>query len=804
MGTDDDREREDVPGEGLRRPADPVARQVEDAARADWRLFRQTADTVAMTVWLTDAQGRCTFVNEYCRQFFQVPGEVMTGTGWRAVLHPDDADEYLREFDRATAEQRAFRAVARVRRADGQWRWIETSTVARFDEAGTFLGLTGSNADVTDHVRREADAQFHAAVAGDFARLASPEELLRSIGDRVHRRLGLASWRLVRPGEDVPDLAEGGPEPGAGGAQDVGARLREGRPVALTGPGGDRLLVPYAPHGTSVGWRLLADLRRPGPGGWGEEEVRVVADLLPRLDVALVRVRAAEETAARYARARDVEAELQRALLPAQLPLLPRLDLAAQYLVAGAEQAAGGDWFDALALPDGRVALVVGDVVGHGVVASAVMSQLRTVLSERLGAGAGLDAALDALRTFAAGVPGARAATACVAVVDTAAGDVEYRTLGHPSPLLVAADGSARPLPRTGAAPLGGPAGGGTGTARLEDGELLVLHSDGLLEGVAGDPLRLVAGALAGDAGAGAAGRAVQRVCERAARAVREGGPLVDDVTVLAAQRRPAPAPLRLAAPAVPTAPLVLRRGLRAWLEGLEVEPRQRQLVELAAGEAVTNAVEHAYAGGGTGTVQLSGELADDGVLHLAVTDRGRWRQPAALPGDRGRGLALMGIEGGRVRVEATAAGTTVRLARRLHRPVAFDAGASALPAPAGARVVPDELRWSAAVGAAGPVLRVEGPLEAGGAPGLREEVLRLARHGSLPVTVELSATAPLASAGVQVLVDVLERLGPDGVRLVAADSSIAAAVLDLASLPRRDATGRPSPAPAGRPAGAS
>ncbi|NAZ78209.1 hypothetical protein GTQ99_22765, partial [Kineococcus sp. T13] len=282
----------------------------------------------------------------------------------------------------------------------------------------------------------------------------------------------------------------------------------------------------------------------------------------------------------------------------------------------------------------------------------------------------------------------------------------------------------------------------------------------------------------------------VQRVCERAARAVRGGGPQVDDVTVLAAQRRPAPPPLRLVAPAVPSAPLVLRRDLRAWLEGLGVEPRQRQLVELAAGEAVVNAVEHAYGGSGTGTVQLSGQLADDGVLHLAVSDRGRWREPAALPGDRGRGLAVMGVEGGRVQVEATDAGTTVRLARRLHRPVAFDAGAPAPPAPARE---PDELRWSAAAGEAGPVLRVEGPLEAGGAPGLREEVLRLARHGSLPVTVELSATAPLASAGVQVLVDVLERLGPDGVRLVAADSSIAAAVLDLASLPRRDAAGPPA-----------
>ena len=138
---------------------------------------------------------------------------------------------------------------------------------------------------------------------------------------------------------------------------------------------------------------------------------------------------------ARLARAREVVMRLQGALLPSTVPLLPRVDVAASYLVAGLEQAAGGDWFDSATLPDGRVALTVGDVVGHGVEASAIMSQLRAVLAARLLEGAAILDALDAVEAFAGRVSGAFAATVCVALLDPHSGDLEYATRGHPAPL---------------------------------------------------------------------------------------------------------------------------------------------------------------------------------------------------------------------------------------------------------------------------------------------------------------------------------------------------------------------------------
>ncbi len=140
----------------------------------------------------------------------------------------------------------------------------------------------------------------------------------------------------------------------------------------------------------------------------------------------------------RYRAARDAVETLQDALLPADLPVLPGYRLAARYLVAGAEQGAGGDWFDALTLDDGRLVLVVGDVVGHGVCASVVMSQLRAVLLELLTSGADLVHVLARLGRFVARVPGGHGATVCVVALDQVTGTFEYATCGHPPPLVVA------------------------------------------------------------------------------------------------------------------------------------------------------------------------------------------------------------------------------------------------------------------------------------------------------------------------------------------------------------------------------
>jgi serine phosphatase RsbU (regulator of sigma subunit) len=191
----------------------------------------------------------------------------------------------------------------------------------------------------------------------------------------------------------------------------------------------------------------------------------------------------ADENEQRYQRAQADVATLQRTLLPSHLPVLPRTALAAHYLVAAADQAAGGDWFDALQLPDDRLALVVGDVVGHGIEASAAMGQVRAVLRELLSATPDLAAALARLDAFAAAVPAVRAATVCIVVLDQLTGDLRYATMGHPPPLVLGGPDGGRYLVPTGSGPLGTSAAAPVVAGdRLAPRELLLLFSDGLIE----------------------------------------------------------------------------------------------------------------------------------------------------------------------------------------------------------------------------------------------------------------------------------------------------------------------------------
>ena len=175
-------------------------------------------------------------------------------------------------------------------------------------------------------------------------------------------------------------------------------------------------------------------------------------------------------------------AEMQEALLPTALPVLPRATIAARYLVAGHEQAAGGDWFDAIPLADGSVALVVGDVVGHGVAASAAMGQLRAVLAELLAAEADLGRVLERTDAFAARMSALRAATLALAVLDPVGGTLRYTTCGHPPPLVIGTDGAARYLAGTGTGPLGTGSPPVLAASALAPGELVLLYSDGLIE----------------------------------------------------------------------------------------------------------------------------------------------------------------------------------------------------------------------------------------------------------------------------------------------------------------------------------
>ena len=511
----------------------------------------------------------------------------------------------------------------------------------------------------------------------------------------------------------------------------------------------------------------------------------------------------------RYQAARGIVTTLQQALLPAALPVLPGVQLAARYLVAGQDQAAGGDWFDAIPLPDGTVALVVGDVVGHGVAASVAMGQLRAVLTERLTAQPALAVVLDQVDTFAARNHALRAATLCLVLLNPGTGQLQYATCGHPAPLAIGTDGSARYLAPTGMGPLGSRVGSRAAPAPaselLAPGETVFLYSDGLIE----RPGRTMAEALAelatvaGDAAAnrvlpaGAAASKPERICQLTVELLTRTG-YADDVTVLAAQRRDSPVPpLALERPAVRDSLAPMREAFTSWLDSFGPMEEDRQSLEVAVSEAVTNAIEHAYPAGRAGPVWLVAIVLPDGSLEVNVADRGRWQEPGTADDGRGHGLLVIGQLTDEMKVRhpprsaaepSGARGTTVMIRHRLRHPavLATDTGATDIGAAATSRPADPSFAVRIMTGEPRPWVQITGPVDITTAGQLTRSLLAACRGGVLPLIADLDEVTLLASAGVRALFEVTGQLAAhqQDFTLIAGPASAARAVLDLVGLP--------------------
>jgi light-regulated signal transduction histidine kinase (bacteriophytochrome) len=275
-------------------------------------------------------------------------------------------------------------------------------------------------------------------------------------------------------------------------------------------PSTKAMVVPHG-DGARLGPRQSFDLWREQVRGrslpWDDRHAVSAADLRVHLVEALFRRGRAEVLAARA---------LQRTLLPASLPDVAGWTVDARYEPSGTGEV-GGDWYDVLPLADGRVALTVGDVAGHGLPTAAAMGQLRNATRAYL-----LDAAPPAVvlaRVAALArwtLPG-QMATMVLAVLDPATGEVEYSTAGHLPPLVVRADGSAA-WERVQGSPLIGLLSGEPAASRLRlaPGEALLLLTDGVVER-RGESLRVALDRAATDVGRpepGALGALVDRLRE--------------------------------------------------------------------------------------------------------------------------------------------------------------------------------------------------------------------------------------------------------------------------------------------------
>ncbi len=402
------------------------------------------------------------------------------------------------------------------------------------------------------------------------------------------------------------------------------------------------------PEGVLVVWIDLAE-QRP----FTLEDQTLLTVLAGRLGQGLQRVHQVDQQ-------RETALALQHAILgPAQLPH----GFAVRYQAASRPLQVGGDWYDVFDLEDGRIALIVGDCVGHGLAAATVMGQVRSACRALLFENPSPGAALAGMDRFAARLPGAQCTTAVCAVLNPETGELLYSSAGHPPPILVHADGTTRMLDDAHTIALGvrpdwsRPEGHVIMPARAT----LLLYTDGLVERrrIALEQGISRVAALVQD------GRSatLDELANQLMSGLAPSGGYQDDVALLLYRH---PTPLELEFPADVSQLAPTRTALRNWLTRARVNPDQTLNVLVAAGEAVANAIEHGHRHSPRGTISLGATALGD-HLQLTITDTGSWKtpQPATYP-HRGRGIPLMRTLMQDVSIAADTAGTTVELSVRI------------------------------------------------------------------------------------------------------------------------------------------
>ena len=370
------------------------------------------------------------------------------------------------------------------------------------------------------------------------------------------------------------------------------------------------------------------------------------------------RVALAIKQARTYEQEHETAEVLQRSLLPQRLPDVPGLTLAARYLPGGPAIEVGGDWYDVTALGGGRVALSIGDVVGRGLKAAAVMGHLRAALRAYAIEGHPPGVALQRLNELV--VHGGRGLATAVHMAWDPEGGLRIARAGHPPPLIVGPDGEARLIEGR-----GGPALGIMPFASYEEvevdvppGSRVVLYTDGLVER-RGESIdvsleRLAEAARGAPAGARAlADVLLERLLENHAE---------DDAALLVIEA-PALGPrLELDLPVEPDSLALVRTHLRPWLREQGAEHSVIHDVVVASGEAISNVIEHAY-GPGRATFRVEAEMKG-GRAVVTIRDFGRWRETREI--GRGRGTGLMHALMDDVSVATGEGGTVVRMVRDL------------------------------------------------------------------------------------------------------------------------------------------
>lgn len=365
---------------------------------------------------------------------------------------------------------------------------------------------------------------------------------------------------------------------------------------------------------------------------------------------------------AHTAREHEIAVALQQTLLPARLPAIPGVEIAARYIPASSDTQVGGDWYDVVPLPEGRIGLVIGDVAGHGPAAAATMGQLRMTVRAYALQNSAPASVMAGLHQLATQPPEMTMTTLLYLTYDPETGAIRYANAGHPPGLVMTGDGATwldgQTSPPIGVSLTGHYAESG---AQLAAGTTLLLYTDGLVERRSAsiqnglDRLHQLA--------QGFADVALEEVCDALLASLLEQGPVEDDVALLVLRTARADgSPLHIDVPADPKVLVQIRSAVRRWLRDAGADDATTGEILVACGEACNNVVEHAY-GAAAGTLQVDAALID-GAVEITVRDQGTWRPEADRGGGWGLDLAHALMQS--VEVRTGDAGTTVAMRRSL------------------------------------------------------------------------------------------------------------------------------------------
>ncbi|MER5363947.1 SpoIIE family protein phosphatase [Streptomyces sp. NPDC002722] len=666
----------------------------------------RTEDVLAATatgLWRWDSGSGTFTLDAEAARLLELPagGGVFRESAVRSRFHPVDWNEIYGVVNLALSE--GTLAEARLRIVDGTGRVLRTVRSRskpfppeRPDGRGHILlgtlqevaephpGTTGAPATVTGDWRRSREA-FLLDAGRALAEARSTEEVLRVAASLSMPGFspdglavfGIAGERLTVVGHHGHSVGDEDPFTDMPLETDYPAAevVRTGRAIYLPSPEdyGRRYPVtwPLASRFGRRSWAFLPLIvagRTMGawmagfkhPVSFTPDERSVLTTVARMLAQALTRAGVAETE-------RELSLGLQRSMMPTLGPDIPGMTVAARYIPTGGGLQVGGDWYDMIPLPNGRIALVIGDVQGHDVRAAGLMGQLRIALRAYAAEGHRPDAVLSRASRFLSGLTdayedgeetGPRFATCLYAETDPETGTLDIARAGHPDPVVITADGTAMIHQTEGGMPLGVETDADYPTSRLtlEPGETIMLCTDGLIE-TGGhdmfsgwDRLRPVLEQQTAD---------LEKLADALVQAVHgptshyTTGPLADrredDIALLllrcdgGTRRRPAPRRTALTiAQAEPERIAAARQQLRELLHDW-ADPEQVDAAVLMISEMATNVLVHTD-GDALMLAQATGEHGER-RLRVEVSDGSDELPHRRRPGEMassGRGLVLM------------------------------------------------------------------------------------------------------------------------------------------------------------------